>query len=212
MKLFERPSGHYYKDKTRQLYPSVTTVLSSVKNEKLEAWKATTPNWQKISGAACVFGSSVHREIEHIVMGKHPKIKHKIQIEAFLEWQHETGFQGIQTELKVKSRKGFAGSLDLLGKIEDALYIIDLKTSKRIYPEMLLQLSAYRFAFEEMNSLINVNIGVLRIDKGDKPVEWHPYTAEEYNEGITEFLQLCVDWHQKHNIKTEFNKKFVLEE
>ena len=210
MKLESRPSGHFYTEKKR-LYPSVTTILHQIPNPELDAWKAKVRNWQKISAAACKFGSEVHGEIENSLMGKPVKVKHKMQMEAFRTWREEIGFQCFKTEVKVKSVKGYAGSLDLFGKIGEKLYIIDLKTSKQIYPEMLLQLSAYKYAFLEANTLLEINIGVLRLDKKVEKVEWVPYTTKEYETGITEFLELCKKWHEDHNVKVEYNKKFVTE-
>ena len=146
-------------------------------------------------------------------MHKPIKVKHKMQVDTYLKWEKETGFHCVKTEMKVKSKTAkYAGSLDMLGTINGDLFIVDLKTSKKIYPEMLLQLSAYRFAFEEMNSLTNVNIGVLRIDKKKKLVEWVNYTESEYETGIAEFLELCKQWHEDHNVEVEFDKKFILED
>ena len=211
MKQHSRPAGHFYSEK-KVLYPSVTTILHQIPNPGLERWKEFTPSWRKISIEACKTGTAIHTQIEHIAIRKQVKVTYKDQIRAYKTWEKETGFRCLRTEVKVKSESAqYAGSLDLVGKIGNELFIIDIKTSKQIWPEYLLQLSAYKFGFLEANSLLDVNIGVLRIDKKEELAEWHPYEENEYNEGITEFLQLCVDWHQKHNTRTEFNKKFVLE-
>jgi hypothetical protein len=212
MKLFSRPGGHFYKDNYTRLFPSVTTILHLIPNPGLEAWKARTQNWRKISAAACVAGTQIHNEIEHYLGGQHIQVKYKEQLHGFQTWQQEVGFRCAATELKVASRKGYAGSLDLLGWIEDKHYIIDLKTSKQLYPEMLLQLSAYKYAFLETSAIKEIEIGVLRIDKTKEGVEWHPYTEEEYKEGIAEFLSLCVEWHETHDTQREFQKRFVLED
>lgn len=226
MKLHSNPAGHFYTEK-RLLYPSITTILSSIPNPEIEAWKARVPNWRKISAAACKFGTEVHTEIEHVLTHKRLQVKHEVQMVAFLAWQKTIGFKCIDTEIKVRSNKGFAGSLDLLGRIDNELYIIDLKTSRGIYHNFLLQLAAYKYAFMEMHNAPSVNIGVLKLDK-EKPIkkgspytddevvdgftEWVPYTEEEYEKGITEFLELCEEWHANHSVRKEFNKKFVLDE
>jgi len=139
MKLHSRPAGHYYSEK-KSLYPSVTTILGSIPNPALEKWKAMTPNWRKVSGKACRVGTEIHKEVEYTLMRKPITIKHPMQLAAFREWQKEIGFRALKTELKVKSVHGYAGSLDLLGYIDNKLFILDIKTSKKIYPEMLLQL------------------------------------------------------------------------
>ena len=211
MKLHSRPAGHFYIER-RLFYPSVTTILHQIPNPCLENWKKNTSNWRKISTRAAKIGTEIHKEVEYTLMHKPITIKYPIQLAAFREWQKEIGFHALKTEVKVKSARGFAGSLDILGTINGDLFIVDLKTSKQLYPEMLLQLSAYLFAFKEQNILLDVNIGVLKVDKNKKQVEWHPYSEEEYQNGITEFLALCEQWHEEHDVKQEYNKKFILED
>lgn len=226
MKLHSRAAGHFYTEK-KLLYPSVTTILGTVPNPELDAWKARTQNWRKITGVACKFGTEVHNEIEDVLTLKRFRIEHKIQVEAFLAWHRLTGFRCIKTEIKVRSNRGFGGSLDLLGKIGNDLFIIDLKTSKRIYPNFLLQVAAYKYAFMEMWNIPSVNIGILRLEKMKVPkkgvnytddelvekfIEWVPYTDDEYEKGIQEFLELCDEWHKNHKTVDEFNKKFILED
>ena len=208
--LKERAAGHFYKE-NRSIYPSVTTILHLIPPPQLEAWKSRTQNWRKISAAACIVGTQIHNEIEHYLGDRRIQVKHKEQLRAFQKWEQEAGFRCTATELKVKSRKGYAGSLDLLGYIDDKHFIIDLKTSKQLYPEMVLQLSAYKFAFLESSAIKEIEIGVLRLDKTKEAVEWHPYRGEEYKEGISKFLLLCEKWHELHDTKREFQKKFVLE-
>jgi hypothetical protein len=210
MKLHSHPGGHFYEDKN-VLYPSVTTIIGSYPNPEIEEFKRQVFNWKKIMMTAAKFGTEVHKEIEHALTGKRQKIKHKMQFRAFQAWQQEVGFKCSGTEIKVKSKKGYGGSLDLLGWIPGKHFIIDLKTSRQIYPEMLLQLSAYKYAFLETSAIKEIEIGVLRLDKTKEAYEWHPYTEEEYKEGIMEFLNLCKEWHANHNVKKEFSKKFVLE-
>ena len=211
IKLHPRVAGHFYAE-NRVLFPSVTTILSSVVKPGLDKWKRQTPNWRKISSKACVLGTSVHREIEQYLLGKRGKVKHKMQFRAFQEWQKETGFKCSAVELKVKSSAGFGGSLDLFGWINDKHFIIDLKTSKQLYPEMALQLAAYKFAFLETSRIKEIEIGVLRLDKYAEEVEWRVYTEDEYNEGIKEFLALCAEWHKKYSTQVEFKKKFISDE
>lgn len=210
MKLHSKAAGHFYEDR-KKLYPSVTTIIGSFPNPELEEFKSRVFNWKRIMSTAAKFGTEVHKDIEHSLTRKRIIIKHKMQVRAFQVWQQEVGFRCSGTEIKVKSRKGFGGSLDLLGWIPGKHFIIDLKTSRQIYPEMVLQLSAYKYAFLEASLIREVEIGVLRLDKTREAVEWHPYTEEEYKEGIEKFLGMCADWHTNHSTKAEFQKKFVLE-
>jgi hypothetical protein len=56
------------------------------------------------------------------------------------DWQPEF----IESEAFVASRKhGYAGTLDAIVKIDDVIYMLDIKTGKSIYAEVGLQLAAY---------------------------------------------------------------------
>lgn len=69
---------------------------------------------------------------------------------AFLDWTRAHDVRFLQTELKVYSREhNYSGTTDLLLVFDGKLAILDYKTSKRIYPEYLLQVSAYVRAWEE---------------------------------------------------------------
>ena len=211
MKLHSRPGGHFYSEK-KVLYPSVTTILHQIPNPGLEKWKRYTPNWRKVSAAACLVGTAVHKDIENALNHKLKSVRHQIPFQAFLNWDEKYHLMPIRTELKVKSVCGYAGSLDIAGIIENALYIIDIKTSSRIYENFLLQLSAYKAALIEMGETRHIDIAVLRLDKYSGKYDWKVYTDAEYQEGITEFLALCETWHKKNNVEEQFSKKFVLEE
>jgi len=127
---------------------------------------------------------------------------------AFLEWEAATGFEAVGVELGVWSEQGYAGSLDLLGYLDGRLYVVDLKTSRIIRPEHLLQVSAYRWAYEERSGERVQGLGVLRLDK-DKNVktknvktktavsgvEWREFSEAAYQEALQVFLSYCDRWH-----------------
>lgn len=52
----------------------------------------------------------------------------------------------VSSEHAVWSLNGYAGTYDLIMRIDDGLGLIDIKTSKGIYPEYALQLAGYRWA------------------------------------------------------------------
>lgn len=49
--------------------------------------------------------------------------------------------------------EGYAGTLDLVCKIEDEYWIIDLKTSKSIYPSHIIQVASYHHAYKGVELL-----------------------------------------------------------
>lgn len=64
---------------------------------------------------------------------------------SFVAWFGETKPEVIATEFTVWNEKyRYAGTVDLLCKIDDKFWLIDFKTSPNIWPSMELQVSAYK--------------------------------------------------------------------
>lgn len=60
-----------------------------------------------------------------------------------LDWNPEY----VESEATVYSRLyGYAGTLDAIARIDGRTYILDIKTGKGVWPEVALQLAAYRHA------------------------------------------------------------------
>lgn len=87
---------------------------------------------------------------EHILfLPQDPPVRSAI--DAFLTWEQAHEITWLWSEKKVYSRKHhFAGTADAAAIIDGKLYLIDFKTSKRIYMDYFLQLAAYAKALEEM--------------------------------------------------------------
>ena len=229
IELIKTASKHFYRTPIGIL-PSVTTILDSVKKPGLEAWKEREPRWREISDHAADLGTRVHKAIERYLNLKLKtrqeeeagREEREVEVEevevedeeiknpfsAFLEWEAATGFEAVGVELGVWSEQGYAGSLDLLGYLDGRLYVVDLKTSRIIRPEHLLQVSAYRWAYEERSGERVQGLGVLRLDK-DKNVktknvktktavsgvEWREFSEAAYQEALQVFLSYCDRWH-----------------
>jgi len=110
---------------------------------------------------AADFGSTIHNLIEqHIkarIMGKPSTFLRKYSdakidacIKSFLKFENENVKEWIESEKSVffdKNYIAFAGTLDIIVKLKDeGCYCLDIKTSNNIYPEMIMQLAAYRVA------------------------------------------------------------------
>ena len=210
IKLIETLEGHFYKTPTGVL-PSVTTIISAiVRNPALEAWKERTVNWRKISKNSTDVGTRTHSAIDSylkedttnfIEAFKNGDERIKKLFMAFCEWKSNTGFVYLDSEVGVWSEKGYAGTADLLGTIDDRLYLIDLKTSKRIYSDYLMQVSAYRCAFEERTGKKINGLAILRLDKSTGCSEWKEYSESDYQRGLRMFLLLCEFYHLSKEVK-----------
>jgi hypothetical protein len=95
-------------------------------------------------------GSEVHDLYERLSRGEdigqvHPD--YQPYIDHFNRWVDRFQPEFLFNEETVWSDKHrYAGSFDFIAKVEDEIVVGDFKTTKATYPEVALQLSAYRFA------------------------------------------------------------------
>lgn len=99
---------------------------------------------------AANLGTEIHEAIEILAQGK-PwpdwPLPIRPHMERFREFVDAYRPEWIASEASVYSRsQAYAGTLDAIVKIGDRTLLLDVKTGKGIYPEVALQLSAYRFA------------------------------------------------------------------
>jgi len=132
---------------------------------------------------AANFGSMVHDFAESFAKHKQgkqdaPEIDSQAPLEvinginAFLDWVNNNEIEFIEAERLVYSKKHkYVGLVDLIGRINGKLYLIDYKTSSGIYNDMYYQTSGYREAYdEEMEYLGGEKIQgtiIAQFDKGD---------------------------------------------
>jgi hypothetical protein len=105
---------------------------------------------------AAAQGSDIHNWAESLVLGHPVTVEGMPEAqrgygEAFMRFREEMSPTWEMSEASVFSRQyGYAGTLDALMRIPqlgDGLGLVDYKTSRSgIYPEVALQLSAYRYA------------------------------------------------------------------
>jgi hypothetical protein len=70
---------------------------------------------------------------------------------AFETWATRVHLKPVRIERIVVSKvHGYAGTADLIARVDGVLSLIDFKTGKAIYPEAHLQSVAYGVALEEM--------------------------------------------------------------
>ena len=69
------------------------------------------------------------------------------------KWRGQHDIEPMKAEVRVISRLGYAGTVDLFAKVDGTMALIDYKTSKAIYPEYKIQVAAYRAAAAEEGML-----------------------------------------------------------
>lgn len=145
------------------------------------SWKEfleNIPNWEKlakqkhrtISKEATDIGSTVHAFAEDWLNGRKTKLPEDKQArqgcKAFLEWTEAHKIEPIFVErVCFNPDYWYCGTVDYYGFIDDELCVLDFKTSKDFYLEMILQLCAYAVALEkEFEREIRVG-WIVRLDK-----------------------------------------------
>jgi len=70
---------------------------------------------------------------------------------SFEKWYADAGADIKETEVALVSEElCFGGTLDAIGLVDGKLTILDWKTSKKFYPDMLAQMAAYIWLWEEV--------------------------------------------------------------
>lgn len=101
--------------------------------------------WQKRDDAA-VRGTDVHALAERIVHGEEVEVPDHLTgyVQGYVDWLDSTGLEPLLTERPVASRQWrYAGTFDLIGKLDGRLWLLDVKTSSGVYGSTALQLTAY---------------------------------------------------------------------
>jgi hypothetical protein len=135
---------------------------------------------KEISREAQNIGSDVHKWIELWIKFKinggaavadYP-YEVKTPMENFHKWVESREVEWIASEKKIYSKLwNYAGTIDALAKINGELYVIDFKTSAKIYKEYYLQVYGYAQAIHEMvNDESNKHYPkgmIVRLDKNE---------------------------------------------
>lgn len=166
------------------IFPSVTTVLSSIPNPHLKAWqdKVGLEVANKVSKNACALGNRLHAYCEDYLNGQSPT----------LDVFDKQAFYGIDKHLKLITpyavEKRFwsrkiksAGTIDVVGKYDGRLSIIDFKTTSKDkfsgeFDNYWLQLASYCFMiFERTGTLVDQLVIIMQHTSGETVIfKEHP--------------------------------------
>lgn len=74
----------------------------------------------------------------------------KLSYDNFLDWFKTHKIRVLHIEVKLISEKyKYGGTIDFVAEIDDILSLVDIKSGNGIYPEMKMQVSAYKQLYEE---------------------------------------------------------------
>ena len=186
---------------TYEFVPSVTWIASFYpKGVGFYKWLAST-GWdesQAIKQAAGDKGSKVHQAIADLVDGQTVAMEAKYvnrttgQLEeltldeyeclmAFRDWWADAKPTLIAREF-VLWGDGYAGTGDLLCRIGDQPWLLDVKTGQDVWPEHELQVSAYGRALPEAWADPQMKLGILQVGYRRNKRKWKlTEVADQYD-------------------------------
>ena len=153
--------------------------------------------YRKRSQDALNIGEEVHAWCERAIKFKlgqdmmpplptNPVVRESI--ENFRDWAKENDVQWLSAEEKVYNRKyNYAGTVDAVAEVNGEFGVIDFKTSKRLYDEYDLQVSAYGEAIEDIYGRDCEASWLLRFDKEDGSFESKQLLGEDHAENFMAF-------------------------
>lgn len=182
-----------------RFYPSVTWITSHYpKGIGFYKWLANK-GWDEaeaLKEAAGDKGSRVHYALEDIINkktvtmesiyegrdgAKELSVEEYRAIMTFVDWANAVKPKFLHTEtFAVSDKYQYAGTVDCVAEINGETFIIDWKTSKNLWPEYELQLSAYKEALVEMKLVKpNTKIAILQVGY-DKNKQGYKFTPIEH--------------------------------
>lgn len=162
--------------------PGVTTVLGVINKPALLAWAhkcgLDVQDYRKAAEEAASIGTIAHamceahlRDMKLDTHNLPPEYVNKAETSfiKFLSWWDSEGLEVVETECAIVSEVWrCGGTCDIIAKDPAGrFWLIDLKTSKGIYDEMLVQTSAYADFYEECRMVPIHKVLIVRIGKDD---------------------------------------------
>lgn len=174
----EAHQRYYLKDGT--LVPGVTTILQVLNKPALVKWANKMGlqgiDTSKYKDKMAEIGTIAHYLIECDVKGEKPILddyapadidKAENSLLSFYEWQKNHKLEVIFSEKQLVSETyRYGGTVDCYAKLDGKYTLIDFKTSNAIYPEMIIQLSAYKNLLEEAGHKVE-EVRILRIGRDE---------------------------------------------
>lgn len=196
-RLYITPDGNY---------PSVTTVLSIIKEEFIQQWRARVGDEEanRVSGIASNRGTLVHEIIEKYLNNEDtsqylPHIQQSfINIKKILD-EHITKIYGLEVPLYSR-HLGLAGRCDCVGVYDGVPTIIDFKTSRRPkkaedISNYFAQMSAYAIMWEERTGMPIVNTVIIMDVDNDLPIVF-----KNHRDNYTELLLDTIKEYKRRKL------------
>jgi hypothetical protein len=166
--------SRFYK-RNNEYYPSVTSILNYFpKNQFFHSWlKDVGHNSDIIANKAAAEGTQVHNAVDAFLNGEeiqwldeYGNAKYNLDvwkmILKFADFWNTYKPELITTEYHLFSDKHkYAGTADLVVRMFDNIWLLDLKTSNSLHTSYDLQLAAYAQAWNETHDEKVTHTGIL---------------------------------------------------
>ncbi len=197
--------------------PSITFITGSYpKGLAYMRWLADKgyDKAEEIKMEAVDRGTIVHHAIERLIVEKTLRMDDKIRdregiereitpdeyycVMTFLQWYESEGRpKVIAVEQTVESEKyGYAGTLDYIFEIEGKNVLLDIKTSKYIFPSHELQVSALKQGCSEEGIAID-SLAILQVGYTANKNQHYKFT--EIEDQFPLFLSTKNIWQKEHS-------------
>ena len=185
-------------------YARVTRINGIIAKPELQNWYASTgkDKAKEILKKRATFGSTLHKLIEvQLNGGKITEENYDSYLlesmSIFNKWmkQHSIVPESIEQHLW-SNIYCYAGTSDFIGMIDGKRKIGDWKSSRDVYPEYWLQLSAYLVAFEEQTGLKLDGAFILQMRDGE--YKFQEKTREELLDLFEVFKAAMIIYRWKY--------------
>ena len=184
MAVVEKISGAkthtQYRLSNGQRVPGVTTALGILDKPALIHWAwdlgGKGIDYRKYRDKMAEIGTLAHYMVQCDLAEQEPGLdgysKESIQLAencllSYYEWRRGKVITPELVEVPLVSEKyGYGGTLDFYGGVDGTPNLVDLKTGKAIYPEMIHQLAAYVQLLKE-NGYTPKKVRILRIGRSE---------------------------------------------
>lgn len=157
-------------------------------------------------------GTQIHAEVENLIKkaillsggqieGNYEGLE---PVKRFVEWATTNKVKFLESEKHLFSKKLFIGGImDIVCKIDNQLWIADIKTGSGIYPEHLAQMAGYELMMEERGYPPLTGAIVLNLKKDGKFEEKRSIS----NEDAKKFFLACLDVYRlQEKFKSQLTK------
>jgi ATP-dependent exoDNAse (exonuclease V) beta subunit len=206
----------FYKTEDEEYYPSVTSVLNFYpKNKYFESWlKDVGHNSDIIVKKASEEGTAVHTAIESYLEGNeitwiddNGNAKYSLDvwkmILKFADFWQTYKPEILASEIHLLNHEHkYAGTCDLVLKINDKNYLLDIKTSNSLHTSYNLQLSAYAKAWDLDHPEEKINeIGILWLKSSKRKKNEEKFNGEGWeiyfpDKTIDEYFQIFLNIYE----------------